>query len=67
MANNNLTVFQKLGQVLGPNGFKVKQTTPNLQRYTIGKDVLLKTDNKNEYELAKLQGQQNKYLGQVWK
>jgi hypothetical protein len=65
MAKQNLTIFQKLGQILGPDGFKTKETQP--QRYNLGKDVLLKTDNKQEYELAKLQAQQNKYLGQTWK
>ena len=65
MAKQNLTVFQKLGQILGPDGFKTKETQP--QRYTLGKDVLLKTQDKQEYEAAKLQAQQSKYLGQVWK
>ena len=70
MPKQNLTIFQKLGQILGPDGFKVKDTqqqNQQPQRYTMGKDVLLKTPNKQEYELAKLQAQQNKYLGQVWK
>ena len=61
--NNNLTIFQKLGQVLGPYGVKQKQT----QRYNIGSNELLKTDNKAEFDKAKLQAQQNKYLGQTWK
>jgi hypothetical protein len=65
MAKQNLTIFQKLGQILGPDGFKTKETQP--QRYNIGKDVLLKTQDKSEYELAKLQAQQNRYLGQTWK
>lgn len=70
MAKQNLTIFQKLGQILGPDGIKQKQQTPaqtQPQRYNIGNDVLLKTDDKKAYELAKLQAQQNKYLGQVWK
>lgn len=67
MAKQNLTIFQKLGQVLGPDGFKTKEIQPQTQRYTIGKDVLLKTSDKAEYETAKLQAQQNKYLGSVWK
>jgi len=64
--NKNLTIFQKLGQVLGPDGFKQKPQTQT-QRYNIGNGELLKTDNKAEYERAKLQAQQNKYLGQTWK
>jgi hypothetical protein len=62
-----LTVFQKLGQIIGPDGPKVKQNQPQPQRYNIGNDVLLKTDNKAEFERTKLQAQQNKYLGQMWK
>ena len=69
MAKKNLTIFQRLGQILGPDGIKQQQQQPaqGTQRYNIGKDVLLKTTDKNEYEQAKLQAQQNKYLGQVWK
>lgn len=67
MANQKLTIFQKLNQVLGPEGFKIKQKQQEPQRYKVGSDVLLKTTNKQEYETAKLQAQQNKYLGQVWK
>ena len=66
--NKNLTIFQKLGQVLNPNNVKQtqRQAQPT-QRYNIGNGELLKTDNKAEFERARLQAQQNKYLGQVWK
>lgn len=66
MPNKNLTIFQRLGQVLGPDATakKIIQQTP---KYNIGNSELLKTDNKAEYEQAKLQAQQKKYLGQVWK
>jgi hypothetical protein len=66
--NKNLTIFQKLGQVLNPNNVKQtqRQAQPT-QRFNIGSGDLLKTDNKSEYDVAKLQAQQNKYLGQVWK
>lgn len=68
MANKNLTIFQRLGQILGPDGVKQKQKQPQqTQRYNIGNGELLKTDNKAEYERAKLQAQQNKHLGQTWK
>ncbi len=68
MANKNLTIFQRLGQILGPDGVKQKQKQPQqTQRYNIGNGELLKTDNKAEFERAKLQAQQNKYLGQTWK
>lgn len=66
MANEKLTIFQRLGQILGPDSAKIKQIQPQPQKYTIGNDVLLKTDNKAEFDAAKLQAQQNKYLGQMW-
>ena len=66
--NRNLTIFQKLGQVLNPNNVKQTQRqAQTTQRFNIGGGELLKTDSKAEYETAKLQAQQNKYLGQVWK
>ena len=64
--NKNLTVFQRLGQILGPDTATKKQVQQT-QKYNIGKGELLKTDNKAEFEQAKLQAQQSKYLGQVWK
>lgn len=66
MAKNNLTIFQRLGQVISPDGIKPKKQV-STQRFNIGGGELLKTDNKSDYETAKLQAQQNKYLGQVWK
>lgn len=66
MANKNLTIFQRLGKVIGPESVR-QTTTQNTQRYNIGNGELIKTDNKAEYERAKLQAQQNKYLGQTWK
>ncbi len=66
MANKNLTLFQRLGQVLGPDSTKQTQKQPT-QRYNLGNGELLKTDNKAEFERAKLQAQQNKYLGSLWK
>lgn len=68
MANNNLTIFQKLGLVLSPDGIKndARKDT-SIKRYNLGNDVLLKTNNEEEYNRAKLQAQQNKYLGQIWK
>jgi hypothetical protein len=66
MAKENLTIFQRLGRVLDPNYTQPTQKQPT-QRYNVGNGELLKTTNKEEYETAKLQAQQNKYLGQVWK
>jgi len=67
MANKPLTIFQKLGRVIGPDSVKQKQRQPQPQRYNIGNNELLKTPDKGEFERAKLQAQQNKYLGQMWK
>ncbi len=67
MANKNLTIFQRLGQILGPDGVKQKQSQPQTQRYNIGSGELLRTQDKAEYDRAKLQAQQNKLLGNTWK
>lgn len=64
MADKNLTVYQRLTRILGPDG---PNTKTQVQKFNIGKNELLKTDNKQEYETQKLQAQQTKYLGQVWK
>ena len=66
MADKNLTIFQRLGQVLGPDTVKLTQKQPT-QRYNIGSGELLRTTDKAEYERAKLQAQQNKLLGNTWK
>ena len=65
MAKENLTIFQRLNRVVNPNyNPPQKQTT---QRFNLGGNELLKTTNKQEYEAAKLQAQQNKYLQSTWK
>ncbi|NIP32045.1 MAG: hypothetical protein GTO02_21750, partial [Candidatus Dadabacteria bacterium] len=61
----NLTIFQRLNNIFGPEGVKVPKSQTN--RYTVGNSELLKTSSKEEYDLAKLQAQQNKYLGQLWR
>jgi hypothetical protein len=64
MAKDNLTVFQRLNRMFGPDGVKVPQDHTN--RYSIGNQELLKTQSKEEFETAKLQAQQNKYLSGLW-
>ncbi len=65
MAKENLTIFQRLNRVVNPNyNPPQKQTT---QRFNLGGGELLKTTNKQEYDAAKLQAQQNKYLQSTWK
>tara|TARA_R110000772_G_scaffold17946_1_gene49773 strand:+ start:24192 stop:26375 length:2184 start_codon:yes stop_codon:yes gene_type:complete len=67
MANKkkNLTVFQRLNNIFSPEGINVPKSITN--RYAIGNDALLTTKDKSEYDQAKLQAQQNKYLGGMWK
>ena len=65
MAKKNLTIFQKLNNVFGPTGVQSPRTQTN--RYSIGNDAILKTTDKSEFETAKLQAQQNKYVGGMWR
>ena len=60
---NNLTVWQRLQKAFGPNAL-LNQDYPT---YKFDKKELLKTDDKEEFEKQKLQAQQSKYLGQMWK
>ena len=64
MAKKKLTIYQRMSNMFGPDGVNVPKNQTN--RYSIGKE-LLKTDNKADYEAAKLQAQQNKYLGAQWR
>jgi len=60
----NLTVFQRLNNMFGPDGVNVPKSQTN--RYSLGNQELLKTQSKDEYNTAKLQAQQNKYLSGMW-
>ncbi len=64
MAKQQLTIFQKLNNVFGKDGLNpnVKKTN----RYSLGKGEILKTQDKGEFNTAKLQSQQNKYLNNLW-
>ena len=64
MAQNNLTVFQRLTQLFGAAGptTQVKDT----KSYAFDKKQLLRTKDKNKYEQEKLQGQQASYLQNQW-
>jgi hypothetical protein len=63
MADNNLTVFQKLTRVFG---FQGKTPTQNTPSFNFSKDELLKTDSREEYERALLQAQQSQYVADKW-
>ncbi len=60
-----LTIYQKLDRVFGKDGIKSPTTQTN--KYSIGGEELLRTTSKSEFEQAKLQNQQTKYLSQTWK
>ena len=64
MKKQNLTVFQKLGNVFAKDG--LKQQTKKTNKYTLGNGEILKTKSKEEFNVAKLQAQQNKYLANQW-
>ena len=63
--NKKQTVFQRLNNIFSPDGVNVPKNSTN--RYSIGNDALIKTKDKQEYETAKLQAQQNKYIGGMWR
>ena len=60
--NKNLTIFQRLSQTFGPNGL-LQQDIPT---YKFDKKELLRTTDKQEYEMEKLQAQQTVYLAGQW-
>jgi len=62
MENNKLTVWQRLSQAFGPNSL-LGQDYPT---YKYDKKELLRTTSKKEYDLEKLQAQQNYYLANQW-
>ena len=63
MANQNLTVFQKLTKMFGFPGQVKQENTPS---FNFNKDELLKTDNREEYENAMLQAKQSQYVADKW-
>ena len=63
MANQNLTVFQKLTKMFGYPGKPQVTQSPS---FNFNKDELLKTDSKEEYEKAMLQAQQSQYIADKW-
>lgn len=62
MAENKLTIWQRLSQTFGPDSL-LGQDYPV---YKFDKKELLKTQDKAEYELQKLQAQQTSYLSNQW-
>ena len=62
MAENNLTVWQRLGKAFGPNSL-LGQDYPT---FKFDKKELLRTQDRAEYEREKLQAQQTFYLANQW-
>lgn len=65
MAKKKLTVFQKLNNIFGPTG--VQSSVAQSNKYSIDNDTIFKTTDKAEYDVAKLQAQQNKYVSGLWR
>ena len=65
MAEQNLTVFQRLTKVFGYPG-RVSNPTEPATEFNFNKDELLKTDSREDYERALLQAQQSSYVADKW-
>jgi hypothetical protein len=60
---NKPTIFQKLTNVLTADAKgEIKS-----QKFSLKNNEILKTNSKKDFESAKLEAQQNKYLNNVWK
>ena len=62
MAQDKMTVWQRLGKVFGPSA-TLDQQSPV---FKFDKKELLKTTDKTEFEKEKLQAQQTMYIGKQW-
>ena len=60
----NLTIYQKLTKVFGPDGPRL--TEPTYQKYKFDGKELLKTTSKAQFEKDKLTAQQTVYLSKQW-
>ena len=64
--NSNLTLFQRLSQAFGLGTPKAPDSTARYQyQYNSpiqNREIILKTNNKQEYEKEKLERQQQAYL-----
>lgn len=68
MAKNKLTVFQQLERALRSNWNPEQGSIPHVNSYDMrgANQVLYKTTDKEDYDRAKLELQQNKYLKDRW-
>jgi len=63
MADNNLTVFQRLTKMFGFAGNQRPEETPS---FNFSRDEIIKTNSREEYEKAMLQAQQSQYIADKW-
>ena len=63
MADNNLTVFQRLTKMFGYPGAVKSEEVPS---FNFSKDEILKTSSREDYEKAMLQAQQSQYIADKW-
>jgi hypothetical protein len=68
---NNKTIFQRLNSIFDASGVDLTKVNAEFKNttnsYSINNDILLKTPSKEEYDLAKLQAQQSKFLSGLWR
>jgi hypothetical protein len=57
------TIYQQLTDLFGPE----RKQAESKSRYSINDKELLRTKSKEEYEMEKLQRQQDKYLADMWR
>jgi len=60
----NLTVYQRLSRLFGPEGPKTQQ--PTYQQFKLSGKEILKTQSKVDFEKQQLQAQQTLYLAKQW-
>jgi hypothetical protein len=63
MADNNITVFQRLTKMFGFPGQMKPEETPS---FNFSREEILKTNSREEYERAMLQAQQSQYVADKW-
>jgi hypothetical protein len=63
MADNNITVFQRLTKMFGFPGQVKPEDSPS---FNFSREEILKTNSREEYEKAMLQAQQSQYVADKW-
>jgi len=66
MAENNLTIYQKLFQIFGQDTGGGPKSVITNKKYSLSNDDLIVTKSRETFEKEKLQSQQQKYLESQW-